>query len=159
MPKTLEIWEWRCSKRGDAHITVTAPHLFFKGKALGTRLICIEFVSVCYTPELPVPYLNVGNEGNLLSLRQRPVFPSNGAEPLTLEGGISRWFQKKLSCSAAWIRGEKISCKGIPSLRADEIKLWLDGTNQSLVIVCTQAREYLSKKKILHWKKKNFHGV
>ena len=27
------------------------------------------------------------------------------------------------------------------SLRADEIKLWL--TNQSLVIVCTQAREFL----------------
>ena len=32
--------------------------------------ICSEFVSVCYNPELPVPYLNVGNEGNLLSLRQ-----------------------------------------------------------------------------------------
>ena len=29
-----------------------------------------EFVSVRYTPELPVRYLNVGNEGNLLSLRQ-----------------------------------------------------------------------------------------
>ena len=28
----------------------------------------------------------------------------------------------------------------IPSLRADEIKLWL---NQSLVIVCTQANKYL----------------
>ena len=27
-----------------------------------------------------------------------------------------------------------------PSLRADEIKLWLTPTNQSLVIVCTQAR-------------------
>ena len=78
-----------------------------------------EFLSVCYTPELPVRYLNVGNEGNLLSLRQWPVFPSNlaynkGPTLWPWRGGISRWFEKKLSCSAAWFRGEKISCKGIP---------------------------------------------